>query len=136
MSERVMMLEAKRENLDELLDYVEKDIYTLEETMQIVIKVALEEIFVNIASYAYDDGGGNVVFRVGRHDEPLRRLVFTFIDSGTPYNPLKKEKPDFESELSERKIGGLGIYMVKETMDDMIYDYRDGRNVLTIIKNF
>ena len=99
------------------------------------IDVAVEEIYVNIASYAYGDAEGEAIIRAGVTDAP-KSVEITFIDSGTPYDPLKKEDPDVTLSADKRPIGGLGIFMVKKSMDDMIYEYKDGQNCLTIKKNF
>ena len=58
----------------------------------------------------------------------------TFIDSGVPYNPLKKDDPDTTLSAEDRKIGGLGIFLVKKSMDDMRYEFKDGKNILTLVK--
>lgn len=98
------------------------------------IDVAVEELFVNIALYAYKSDTGMVKITVEVCDAP-KSVAITFTDSGRPYDPLKREDPDVTLSAEERKIGGLGIYIVKKTMDDMIYEYKDGQNVLTIVKN-
>lgn len=98
------------------------------------IEVAVEEIFVNIAHYAYPDTDGMAVIRFG-FDGKANIATICFLDSGTPYNPLVREEPDTTLSAEERSIGGLGIYMVKKTMDSIMYEYKDGNNVLTIQKN-
>lgn len=97
------------------------------------IELAVEEIFINIASYAYSEGGGRALVRVEVSDEPIT-VSITFIDHGVPYDPLAKEDPDVTLPVNERKIGGLGIFMTKQVMDDVVYEYRDGSNVLTLKK--
>ena len=97
------------------------------------IDIAVEEIFINIASYAYSEGGGRALVRVEVSDEPIT-VSITFIDHGVPYDPLAKEDPDVTLPVNERKIGGLGIFMTKQVMDDIVYEYRDGSNVLTLKK--
>ena len=72
----------------------------------------------------------------GAFDADARRATLTFIDSGTPYDPLAKPDPDITLSAAERQIGGLGIYMVKKSMDDMRYERRDNQNILTIVKKF
>lgn len=101
---------------------------------QIAIDVAVEEIFVNIASYAYDKEIGVAAVQVEMLNEPLS-VEITFIDNGKQYDPLAKPDPDITLSAKERKKGGLGIYMVKNSMDDMRYEYRDGKNILAIKKN-
>lgn len=101
---------------------------------QIQIDVAMDEIFGNIANYAYGDKTGEATVRI---DSPTPSSVeITFIDSGVPYNPLEKPDPDTTLSAEERQIGGLGIFIVKKTMDDMIYKYEDGKNFLTIKKSW
>ena len=97
------------------------------------LNVAADELLTNVAMYAYTKGKGDVSFSVDILDDP-KRAVLTFIDSGIPYDPLKKEDPDITLSAEERKIGGLGIFIVKKTMDDMTYSYENGQNVLTIVK--
>ena len=128
-------MEATVENMNQALAFVDE---TLEEMgcpmkTQMQIDVAVEELFVNVASYAYAPGTGQVTIRVGQEDNP-KRISVTFIDSGTPYDPTQREDPDVTLSAEERGIGGLGIYMAKKTMDEMIYREEDGKNVLTIRK--
>ena len=101
---------------------------------QIAIDVAVEELFVNIASYAYDKEIGVAVVQVEMLNAPLS-VEITFIATGHQYDPLAKPDPDITLSAKERKKGGLGIYVVKNSMDDMRYEYRDGKNILTIKKN-
>ncbi len=99
----------------------------------ISVQIAVEEIFSNIANYAYGSGKGDVLVQVEIEDDP-KKAVIIFVDSGVPYNPLEKEDPDISLSSDERTIGGLGIFMVKESMDDVAYQYVDGNNILTITK--
>ena len=110
-------------------EYMEKAGFGMKETMQ--VQVAFEEIFVNIAHYAYPNMDGMMSLSVAADDEGIR---IQFVDSGVPFNPLEKEDPDVTASAEDRKIGGLGIYMVKSTMDDVQYEYKDNRNILTIYK--
>ena len=129
-------IEAKIENLDEVLGFVDGQLEELECPMkaQMQIDVAVEEIFVNIASYAYAPGIGNAVVRFESSQDPTS-VTITFIDSGIPYDPVRKDDPDVTLSAEERGIGGLGIYMAKKAMDDMKYVYRDGQNILSISKS-
>lgn len=97
------------------------------------INIALDEILSNIASYAYEGSDGEFCMRVDLEKKP-GFAVITFEDSGVPYNPLEKDDPDLTLSAEERAIGGLGIFMVKKTMDEMEYEYSDGKNILTIVK--
>ena len=103
--------------------------------------VAAEEIFVNIAYYAYPDAlkehiqETSIVFK---YIKPLREISLTFSDSGVPYNPFEKEDPDITLSAEERQVGGLGIYMVKQMMDSVAYEYKNKQNILTmklVLKN-
>ena len=130
-----LVVEAKRENLLEVQSFIDEQ---LEEvgcpmTTQIAIDVAVEELFVNIASYAYEQGEGVAVVQVKVLQDPLS-VEITFIDNGVQYDPLAKEYPDVTLSAKERKKGGLGIFMVKNTMDNVTYEYTDGKNILTIKK--
>ena len=99
------------------------------------IDVAIEEIFVNIAHYAYPEGEGDAVISVGA-DTAAGGVQIVFEDEGIPYDPLKNEDPDITLSAEDRPIGGLGIFMVKKSMDEVSYEYKDGKNRLTIKKSF
>ena len=100
---------------------------------QMQLDVAVDELFGNIAQYAYPDGTGSVTVRFD-HDEAARMVSVTFVDSGVPFDPLKQRDPDLSLSIDDRKEGGLGIFMVKKTMDHMVYRHEDGCNLLTIYK--
>lgn len=100
---------------------------------QMQIDMAAEEIFINVARYAYAPEKGNVEIGIKVIDEP-RCAILTFSDTGVPYNPLEKEDPDVTLSAEKRAIGGLGIFMVKKTMDGMAYEYHDGHNKLAMCK--
>ncbi|MBR1635471.1 MAG: ATP-binding protein [Lachnospiraceae bacterium] len=130
-----LTLDAKVEHLDQVLALVdgllEKRDCPMKTQMQ--IDVAVEELFVNIANYAYTPQTGQATVRARLLDEPSA-IEVTLIDSGMPYNPLAKEDPDITLPVEERPIGGLGIYMVKKSMDKVHYEHKDGQNVLTFLK--
>ena len=130
-----MTIEARIENLDQVLAFVDGCLEALDCPMktQLQIDVAVEELFVNIAHYAYTPGVGMATVRLEAVSDPPA-VAITFIDRGIPYDPLEKADPDVTLSAEEREIGGLGIYMVKKSMDDMTYERRDGQNVLTIRK--
>ena len=132
---RELDIPANREHLSEVLGFVDSELEQLGCSMrlQTAIDVAVEEIFVNISSYAYDDAEGEATIRTEVIDEPLT-IVLSFIDGGTPYDPLAKPDPNLKIPVKERKKGGLGIFMVKKSMDDISYEYKDGKNILTIKK--
>jgi anti-sigma regulatory factor (Ser/Thr protein kinase) len=98
------------------------------------IGLAAEEIFVNIAHYAYSPLSGSATVRVEFFEDPLC-VSITFMDHGVPYDPLKHRDPDVLLSAAEREIGGLGIFMTKKVMDDVAYEYRNGQNILTLKKN-
>ena len=135
-SAKELKLEAANENLDRVLAFVDEELEAAgcPQKTQMKIDVAVEEIFVNIANYAYAPETGLAVIGIETKDDP-KRVVITFRDWGTLYDPLAKPDPDVTLSAEERQIGGLGIYMVKKSTDDMKYEYVDGQNVLTIVKN-
>ncbi len=134
-SMKEITVEAKVEKLEDVLSFVDEllSVYDCPMKTQIQIDVAVEEIFVNIAHYAYapDTGMAEVAAEVS--GDP-GCLTITFKDSGVPYDPLEKEDPDITLNAEERQIGGLGIYMVKQSMDEVDYKYEDGKNIFTIKK--
>lgn len=131
-----LTLEAKIENLDKVLAFVDEHLEERECPMkiQMQIDVAVEELFVNIAHYAYNPDTGPATIRVEVQEEPLA-VIITFIDNGIPYDPLEKKDPDITLSAEERQVGGLGIYMVKKSMDSITYEYKNGQNILCIKKN-
>lgn len=98
---------------------------------EINMSVAFEEMFVNVANYAYPDSDGDVTVRI---DVEGHKVTVTLIDSGIPYNPLAKEDPDVTLGADERPIGGLGIFMVKKMTDEVYYEHTDGKNIFTFVK--
>ena len=128
-------VKAVRENLAEVLSFIEAELEQADCPIkaQMQTGVAAEEIFVNIASYAYPDGAGSATVRMEITGEP-KTAVITFIDSGIPYDPLAKPDPDVTLSAEERGIGGLGIFMTKKLMDEVVYEYKDGHNILTLKK--
>lgn len=131
-----LTLEAKIENLDKVLNFVDEHLEERECPMkiQMQIDVSVEELFVNIAHYAYNPDTGPATIRVEVQEEPLA-VIITFIDNGIPYDPLEKTDPDITLSAEERQVGGLGIYMVKKSMDSITYEYKNGQNILCIKKN-
>ena len=129
-------IEADTKNLPKVLGFVEKHLSDIKCPMKarMQIMVAAEEIFVNIANYAYAPGKGRALVRVEVSEEPIT-VTITFIDKGTQYDPLKKRDPDVTLPATEREIGGLGIFLVKKTMDDVAYEYKDGQNILRLKKS-
>ncbi len=124
------------ENLDEVIAFVAKRLenYGCDRKTLMQIRLAVEEIFVNISSYAYDPSVGPAEVRCEVLEDPMR-VIIQFLDGGKPFDPLAKEDADTSEEALMSRIGGLGILLVKETMDDVSYEYKDGQNILTILKN-
>ena len=129
-----LILEADRMNLPLVQSFIDEQLEAVDCPMptRIAIDVAVEELFVNIASYAYAPGSGMATIRLELTQEPA--VVLTFIDSGIAFNPLEKEDPNVNLPAEERQIGGLGIFMTKKTMDEVRYERAGDRNVLTLIK--
>ena len=128
-------IKALTENLQEVISFVDGHLEEMGASMkvQMQIDIAVEELFVNIAHYAYAPDTGMAVVCVEK-DAEKNQVSITFVDKGKPYNPLEKPDPDITLPAEERSIGGLGIFMVKKSMDDMRYEYKDGQNILTITK--
>ena len=131
-----LTIAAKVENIEVVTNFVNEQLEALDCPMkaQMQIDIAIDELFGNIAHYAYNPVIGQATVRVEVTQDPLA-VVITFIDNGVPYDPLAKADPDTTLSAEEREIGGLGIYMVKKTMDDITYEYQDGKNILKIKKN-
>ena len=131
-----LTVEAKTTNIEAVTDFVNEQLEALDCPIkaQMQIDIAIDELFSNIAHYAYNPEIGQATVRVEVIEDPLA-VTITFIDNGVPYDPLAKEDPDTTLSAEEREIGGLGIYMVKKSMDDITYEYKDGQNILAIKKN-
>lgn len=132
---REMDIAATLENLDTVMAFVDQQLEEVGCSMkaQMQIDIAVEEVYVNIAHYAYNPEVGGVTIRVQIEEDPLA-VILTFIDKGKPYDPLAKEDPDVTLAAEDRQIGGLGIFMVKKSMDNVSYEYNEGRNILTLKK--
>ena len=126
---------AKVEALSDVLGFVDRTLESYECPMKIqtAVCVAIEEVFVNVAHYAYGEGEGDMVLGIG-FDEESRTITFRMADQGTPFDPLKKPDPDITLSAEEREIGGLGIFITKKTMNSVTYAYENGENVLTMTK--
>lgn len=131
-----LTLDAVIENIEKVTDFINLELEKLGCSFkaQMQIDVAIDELFGNIAYYAYAPETGTATVRFEAEGEPPCAVI-TFIDSGKPFNPLANSDPDVTLSAEERQIGGLGIFMVKKTMDDVSYRYDDGQNILTIRKN-
>ena len=131
-----LTLAATVENIEVVTDFVNEELEAFDCPMkaQMQIDIAIDELFGNIAQYAYSPEVGEATVRVELMEDP-RAAVITFIDKGVPYDPLAKSDPDTTLSAEERAVGGLGIFMVKKTMDEITYEYKDGQNILAIRKS-
>ena len=129
-------VDATIENLKQVMDFVNEPLAqaSCPAKVQMQMELAVEEIFVNIANYAYAPGKGTATILLELQKEPFL-MTITFIDHGVAYNPLEKEDPDVNLSAAERPIGGLGIFLTKEIMDHVSYEYKDGQNYLTLTKS-
>ena len=127
---------ADLDSLNDVLAFVDGEMERAGCSMKLMTQVdmAVEEIFVNIARYAYHPEVGEASVRCEAGGDPFQVIV-GFVDQGRPYNPLEREDPDVTLDAERRQIGGLGILMAKRLMDDIQYEYRDGQNILTLRKN-
>ena len=130
-----LTIAATVQNIETVTTFVDEQLEALDCPMkaQMQIDIAIDELFGNIAHYAYAPEVGEATVRVEVIDDPLS-VVITFIDGGVPYDPLAAADPDITLSAEERAVGGLGIFMVKKSMDDISYEYRNGKNILTIRK--
>ena len=132
---RELTLEAKVGNLKQVLAFVDEFLEQLGCSLQYQMRldVVVEELYVNIASYAYPESSGKATIRIEAEGQPPV-VSITLIDNGVPYDPLAKPDPDITLAAHERQIGGLGIFMSKKIMDHMRYSRREGKNILTVTK--
>lgn len=132
-----LQVEARVENLETVQAFVEQVLERAGCPMRVMMQlsVAVEEVYVNIAHYAYAPQTGTALVRLWVQDEP-RCVQIQFEDSGKRFNPLEKPDADITAPAGEREIGGLGILMTKKMMDEVTYAYALGKNVLTICKRF
>ena len=131
-----LTLEATLENIPAVTGFVDAELEALDCPMkaQMQIDVAIDELFSNIARYAYDPETGPATVRVEVEREPLS-VIITFIDHGKPFDPLSAKEPDVTASAEEREIGGLGLFLVRRTMDEVSYRREADRNILTIRKD-
>ena len=131
-----LTIAATVENIEKVTDFVNEQLEALDCPMkaQMQIDIAIDELFGNIAHYAYNPDVGDATVRVEVVEDPLS-VIITFIDGGVPYDPLTAADPDTSLSAEERSLGGLGIFMVKKSMDEITYRYENGSNILSIRKN-
>lgn len=130
-----LTIAATVDNIDAVTEFVNGQLEALDCPVkaQMQISIAIDELFGNIAHYAYNPDVGEATVRVEVTEEPLS-VIITFIDGGVPYDPLAAADPDITLSAEDRAIGGLGIFMVKKSMDEITYRYEGGKNILSIRK--
>lgn len=130
-----LTIDATVENIEVVTDFINDQLEHVgcPQKIRVQIDIAIDELFGNIAHYAYNPEVGPATVTVEVTEDPA--VIITFVDNGIPYDPLKKDDPDVTLSAEERDIGGLGIYMVKKTMDDIVYEYKEGKNILRVKKN-
>ena len=131
-----LRVKAELENIDIVTDYVNEQLEGMDCSMRSItqIDIALDELFSNICRYAYGDEVGHVTIYV-EENEDAGTVSITLEDEGIPFDPLSHDDPDVTLGIEERQIGGLGIFMVKRTMDQVYYEYSEGKNRLTVEKS-
>ncbi len=130
-----LTLDASLDSVSSAIEYVENKVEPLPFSGKVRnrIVIAVDEIVSNVARYAYEGGSGKFSIKAEADDAGI---TITVTDSGIPYNPLEKDDPDITLSAEERGIGGYGIFIVKNTMDDISYEYKDGKNIFVMKKNF
>lgn len=125
------------ENVADITEFAENEMMLHDCSMKTVmqINIAIDEIFSNIVKFAYPDSTGNATVSIEFKENP-NMIVMQFIDSGVPYNPLEREDPDVSLSADDREIGGLGIFVVKKSMDEVTYSYENNQNILTLFKKY
>lgn len=129
--------EAKLEDIPAVTEFVEQEMERIGCPMKVSVQIniAIDEIFSNIVRYGYPGKSGPVTVEIIEQEEP-RSVFIRFSDEGIPYNPITATDPDITLSAEERSIGGLGIFVVKKTMDDVKYKYENGQNILTVQKKY
>ena len=129
-------MDSLSENLDVVTEFVNDFLSKVTNNKKAIyqINVAIDELFSNIVKFAYNPEVGKAIVRIELKEEPVS-VSISFVDNGRPFNPLELENPDITLDASERQIGGLGIFIVKQSMDEISYEYKNNQNILTIKKN-
>ena len=132
---RELSLDATIENIGQIIAFADAQLEKIgcPVKIQMQFDIAIDEIVSNIARYAYMSDTGKVSVRIEVEKNPLS-VAISFMDDGAPFDPLQSADPDVTQSADERDIGGLGIYMVKKSMDDILYERCGGKNILTIRK--
>ena len=126
-------LDATVENLETVNDFLADQLIGYPMKLLMQLNLVVEEIYVNIAHYAYKDVVGKARISCDI-DSDTNLLTIVFEDKGVPFNPLEKDDPDITASADEREIGGLGIFLTKKMMDEVKYENVDGINRLTVMK--
>ncbi len=136
MEDKEISVESVAENIESVTSFInaELEAFDCPQKARIQIDVAADELFANIVQHAYVPNTGTVTVKVAVSGED-RVARITFIDSGKPFDPLSVPEPDITLPVEQRGVGGLGLFLVKKTMDDLIYEYKDGKNIVTIVKS-
>jgi len=127
------VIKAVIENIDTVLDFIDEQLIDCPAKIRDEIGLITDEVFSNIASYAYAPKTGDAKIRVNAVNN---EITIEFEDSGKPYNPLENEEPEIAANIEDREIGGLGIFMVKKIADSVKYEYINNKNLLTVKKFF
>lgn len=132
---KTIHVDSTTDNLSSVMGFINSELDELgcPERIRAQIKLAVDELFANICYYAYDSAPGPVTIAFESEPNPPA-VIISLIDKGKPYNPLEADEPDVELSGEDRPIGGLGIFLVQNTMDDLNYEYKENQNVLTLKK--
>lgn len=133
--DKKIVVPADMDHLDEVMDSLHNILEEgdFDENFTMKVELAVEEMYTNIASYAYKGEKGEAEVDCILTDAP-KQITIVFTDGGLPYNPLERDDPDVTLKAEDRQIGGLGIFLTKKFMDDVTYEYKDGKNILSISK--
>lgn len=134
-----LKITASRENLAKVFDFMQTNLNTCNIPKKIMrqIKLCIEEIYMNIVNYAYNPkiGEARMNLQINKNDK-LIKIIIKFEDEGIPYDPTKKPDPNTNLErVEDAPIGGLGIYLVKNIIDNIKYERKNNTNILIIEKN-
>ena len=127
---------AKVDELPKVTSFIENELEKLEFSFKIITQfnLVVEELFVNVASYAYKENENGKCKISINYDKDKQEVKLSMEDNGIKFNPLEKEDPDTTLSVEDRKIGGLGILLVKKNMDNIEYKYEDNKNILILSK--
>lgn len=128
---------AKKEELPNVISFIEYELEKFEFNTKIIMQfnLIIEELFVNIANYAYKDKEDGKCKIMIDYNKEKQKVILSLEDNGIKFNPLEKEDPDTSLSVEDREIGGLGILLVKKNMDNIEYKYEDNKNILILSKN-